>query len=127
MRAGDFIVSGIPYASEARRIASMFVGVDMPAGIKAMQPSSEVLRVSASLLNKPFESWAGIYRDTGGKVSYGTDISNVIFGMFGPDMEHDLVVPTNSALGGNGTTRIETSHFDYFKQPAVQSFIAQLS
>jgi hypothetical protein len=79
------------------------------------------------LLNQPFESWAGVYRDTGGGVSYGTDINNVVSGIFGPAMEHDLVVPTSSALGGNIAMRVETSHFDYFKQPSVQAFIAQLS
>jgi len=127
MRAGDFLVNGIPYASVARRAAAMFVGVDLPPGIKAMQPSSELLRTSAMLLSQPFESWAGIYRDAGGAVGYGTDIHNIVSGMFGSAMEHDLVVPTHSALGGNMATRIETSHFDYFKQPAVQAFIAQLT
>jgi hypothetical protein len=126
MRAGDFIVDGIPYASYARRIAGMFVGVDLPAGVKAMQPSSEVLRSYASLLHQPFESWAGVYRDTGGTTSYGTDIGNIASGMFGDNTEHDLVVPTQSSLGGNTAMRLETSHFDYFKQAAVQSFIAQL-
>ena len=83
MRAWDFLVNGIPYASVERRVGAMFVGVDLPPGIKAMQPSSEVLRTSALLLHQPFESWAGVYRGTGGQVTYGTDINNVVSGISG--------------------------------------------
>lgn len=126
MRAGDFVVNGVPFASEVRRIAGMFVGMDLPPGIRAMQPSSEILRTSALLLNQPFKSWAGVYRDAGGPLGYGQDIDNIISGVFGPAIEHDLVVPTDSALGGNMATRISCAHFDYFKNPAVQTYIASL-
>lgn len=126
MRAGDFIVNGIPYASTVRRMAGMFVGVELPPGIKAMQPTSEVLRTSALFLNQSSESWAGVYQDAGGSLGYGQDVDNVISGVFGTTTEHDLVVPTLSALGGNPATRISCSHFDYFKDPAVQGYIASL-
>jgi hypothetical protein len=125
MRAGDFVVNGIPYASAVRRMAGMFVGVELPPGIRAMQPTSEVLRMSALFLNQPFESWAGVYQDAGGSLGYGHDIDNIISGMFG-SIDHDLVVPTLSALGGNTATRISCAHFDYFKSPAVQDYIASL-
>jgi pimeloyl-ACP methyl ester carboxylesterase len=126
MRAGDFVVNGIPYGSPARRMAGMFVGVELPPGIRAMQPTSEVLRTSALFLNQPFDSWAGVYQDAGGSLGYGHDIDNIISGIFGGTIEHDLVVPTLSALGGNQATRISCAHFDYFKNPAVQNYIASL-
>jgi hypothetical protein len=126
MRAGDFIVNGIPYASEVRRMAGMFVGIELPPGIRAMQPTSEVLRTSALFLNQPFDSWAGVFQDAGGSLGYGDDVDNIISGIFGSTIEHDLVVPTLSALGGNSATRIPCAHFDYFKSPAVQNYIASL-
>jgi hypothetical protein len=126
MRAGDFVVNGVPYASAIRRMAGMFVGIDLPPGIRAMQQTSEILRTSALFLNQPFESWAGVYQDSGGSLGYGQDIDNIISGVFGPTIEHDLVVPTLSALGGNTATRISCAHFDYFKNPAVQDYIASL-
>lgn len=126
MRAGDFVVNGIPYASTVRRMAGMFVGVELPPGIRAMQPTSEVLRTSTLFLNQPFESWAGVYQDAGGSLGYGQDIDNIVSGVFGSLVEHDLVVPTLSALGGNTATRISCAHFDYFKNAAVQNYIASL-
>jgi len=120
-------VNGIPYASMVRRMAGMFVGVELPPGIRAMQPTSEVLRTSALFLSQPFESWAGVYQDEGGSLGYGTDIDNIASGIFGSRVDHDLVVPTLSALGGNSATRISCSHFDYFKTPAVQNYIASLT
>jgi hypothetical protein len=126
MRAGDFVVNGIPYASAIRRMAGMFVGVELPPGIRAMQPTSEVLRTIALFLNQPFDSWAGVYQDAGGSLGYGVDIDNIVSGVFGSSIEHDLVVPTLSALGGNAAARISCAHFDYFKNPAVQDYIASL-
>ncbi len=126
MRVGDFVMNGIPYASLVRRMAGMFVGVELPPGIRAMQPTSEVLRTTALFLNQPFESWAGVYQDDGGSLGYGYDIDTVVSGIFGSTIEHDLVVPTLSALGGHTATRISCAHFDYFKNPAVQDYIASL-
>ena len=127
MRAGDFVANGIPYASMVRRMASMFVGVELPPGIRAMQPTSEVLSTSALFLNQPFESWAGVHQDAEVSLGYGQDIDNIISGVFGPLVEHDLVVPTLSALGGNMATRVSCDHFHYFTNPAVQDYIASLT
>jgi hypothetical protein len=60
--------------------------------------------MSSDLLRQPFMSGAGIFRDGGPSVGYGFDVDNVAQGVFGPTVDHDLVVPTLSALGGNAQT-----------------------
>jgi pimeloyl-ACP methyl ester carboxylesterase len=127
MRAGDFLVSGIPHASMVRRIAGMYVGLQLPPGIAVMQPSSEVLKASRYLLTHPFTAWGGVYREGGGSVGYGQDYTNVANGAFGPNVDHDLVVPTSSSLGGCAVTQIECGHSDYLKNKDVQDVIASLT
>jgi pimeloyl-ACP methyl ester carboxylesterase len=126
MRAGDYLMNGIPYSSMLRQIAGMFVGFELPPGIAAMRPESEVVRMNSDLLHQPFTSWAGIFRDGGPSVGYGFDVNNVAQGVFGPSVDHDLVVPTLSALGGNAQTQIWCGHSDYFKDSLVQQAIAAL-
>ena len=107
-------------------MASMWVGLSLPAGIAAMQPTSEVLRTASRLFSLPFQAWGGVYQDGYG-TGYGLDYSNVAIGIFGNLIEHDLVVPTASALGTNQVARIVCSHSDYLKAPGVQSYISRLS
>ena len=126
MRAGDYLMNGIPYSSILRRTAGMFVGFELPPGIAAMRPASEIVRMSSDLLRHPFMSWAGIFHDGGPSVGYGFDVDNVAQGVFGPSVDHDLVVPTLSALGGNTQTQISCGHSDYFKSSPVRQAIAAL-
>ena len=127
MRAGDFLVSGIPHASMVRRIAGMYVGLRLPPGIAVMQPSSEVLKTSRYLLTHPFTAWGGVYREGGGSVGYGQDYTNIATGAFGTNVDHDLVVPTASSLGGCAVTQIECAHSDYLKNKDVRNVIASLT
>ena len=52
-------------------------------------------------------------------------LDGLLAGMLG-DSDHDLVVPTESALGfGNRQATLICNHFNYFKDTAVQAAIVK--
>ena len=68
-------------------------------------------------------SWGSDFDQKMGPSGFGVAVEGALLGAFG-ERQHDLVVPTDSALGfGTPEPVLHCSHVHYFTQPAVRQAI----
>lgn len=70
-------------------------------------------------------SWGARFDLNGPEAGYGVFLNGLLSGIM-DNVEHDLIVPTESALGfGTSQAKLSCSHSDYFRQTLVRLALSQ--
>ena len=126
---GCEMIGSIPAISPAVAAYSYVINCPvLPPGIDVMRESSSALRV-LNAVSDPTRTrcWGSAFNIANGPSGFGTFVTGALVGMMS-GIDHDLVVPTASALAfGQTEPLLNCSHLDYFAQPAVQQAIGAIA
>ncbi len=124
-KLGSYIAGAIPVVSPM--VAAWSFVYDSPAlppGIAVMEERSDTLKT----LNEASDPanvycWGSTYDMNMGPSGFGIDVEGALMGAMS-GVDHDLVVPTHSALSfGSAQRAFACSHVEYFSDVAVQNAV----
>jgi pimeloyl-ACP methyl ester carboxylesterase len=124
-KLGSFVVGAVPVMTPAVAAWSfVYDSPVLPPGIAVMEERSDTLKT----LNEASDParvycWSSRFDMNRGPSGFGIDAEGALMGALS-GMDHDLVVPTHSALSfGAPQVVFACSHIEYFSDPGVQNAI----
>ncbi len=124
-KLGSYVAGAIPVLTPAVAAWSfIFDSPTLPPGIAVMEERSDTLRT----LNEASDPahvycWGSKFDMNMGPSGFGIDAEGALMGTMS-GIDHDLVVPTDSALSFGSAEGVFTcSHIEYFSDPSVQNVI----
>jgi hypothetical protein len=126
-RLGRLCFAGIPKFTMLEYVlSSLFQLRGLPEGISIMEEGSEVLRAMNQFdARDGICAWGSKFDLDGPEIGYSIFLNELLDGLMN-SVSHDLVVPTDSALGfGSPQPPLGCSHSTYFQQAGVRQAISQ--
>ena len=126
-KLGEDFVGSIPYMTPlAKAYSYLFDAPTLPPGIAAMRENSDAIGILRLVGNADrVRSYGSRFDIETAPSGFGVIVEGALLGAFGK-RSHDLLVPTESALGfGRPQPALTCSHVHYFQQATIQNDISR--
>ena len=126
-KLGEDFVGSIPYMTPlAKAYSYLFDAPTLPPGIAAMGENSDAIGILRLVGNADrVRSYGSRFDIETAPSGFGVIVEGALLGAFGK-RSHDLLVPTESALGfGRPQPALTCSHVHYFQEQTVENDITQ--